>query len=223
MSGLREKGKGNNIRKIISAAEFLIKLKKSTDFTMIELANAANVSTFTTHNLIGTKSSVLFMLLIKHLDDIKIPPLQGNANDLDTIKYFLCFGDAPVDMYLNNEDYYRPLIGYLMGASTPGLRSEYIRKAWRYWIHAVSYLSQRKLILDGIHDIDLVRSINTSYAGTMELWVHGEIFSDGLRSQIKSNMILYLMSATDKKYRDFLLGMLSECREKIESHTIDGI
>ncbi|MCB2051764.1 MAG: hypothetical protein KDE63_10080 [Novosphingobium sp.] len=223
MSGLREKGKRNNIRKIISAAETLIGSKKSTNFTMIELAKSANVSTFTTHNLIGTKSSVLFMLLIKHLDDIKILPLHDGADDFDVIKYFLSFGDAPVDMYLANEDYYRPLIGYLMGVSTPGLRSEYIRKAWGYWIHAVSLLSQRKLILDGINDIDLVRSIYTSYAGTMELWVHGEVFSDGLRSQIKSNLVIYLMSATDKKYRDFLLDVLTECREKIESHTIDGI
>ena len=74
---------------------------------MIELAKKANVSTFTTHNLIGTKSSVLFLLLIKHLDDIKISPMRDECDDFDVIKYFLHFGDAPVDMYLDNVDYYR--------------------------------------------------------------------------------------------------------------------
>jgi AcrR family transcriptional regulator len=216
MVGLREKNKERNRRQIIAAAKQLIKENNSTDFTMVQLAEEAGVSTYTTYNLIGSKATVLYILLNNLVDEISIPPVVHSRDQAEHIKRFVKFGDAPVDLYVNDEGLYRPLTRYLLGSVHTEERAKYQKKAWNYWMLAVSGVESAGILRDDLSSVDLVRSVNIGFTGIMEFWVHSELSAAGLRAEARTMLALNLISFCHERLRPVAIDIVKSCRHLIE-------
>ncbi|MFA7597321.1 MAG: TetR/AcrR family transcriptional regulator [Novosphingobium sp.] len=212
MAGLREKKKSNNRRKIVKSAKSLVRSMGSTEFTMKELAAKAGLSTFTVHQYFRTKSSIIFNVLMDVLDDIKTGPLPVNPSADEVIDYFMEFGDSPVDLYLENEEFYRAILGHFMSDHEQAQRLEYQEKARSYWKFAVSSLKKFNVFSPDLNEMDIIRAVQISFTGVMEMWVHYELSSSQLRSQIRSVLALNLIACTTEECREKLYNIVRESR-----------
>lgn len=213
--GLREDNKQFRRQLIIDAAEHLIGETGSTNFTMHDLARQAGLSPHTTYNLIGSKSTVLYILLNRCLDRIvRLPDLPNTQ--WGAMEYIFKTGDAGMDVFTANPRFYRPLLRFLFGVVEETHRPAYMSRAYQYWHRATMVLQDAGLLRDGIKAEDLARDINIFITGVMEFWIHDELDNDGLRAQICHGIALRLLSLGIEEFRPRLIEELTKARAVIE-------
>lgn len=222
MTGWREQVKDTNRRKIIDAARALVLETGATDFTMKDLAARASVSTFTTHNLIGTKARVLFQVLVEHVAAIGKYPLPPAGSPADLAEYALHFVDAPIDLYVSNERLYRTIIRFYLASNDRALRAIYLHLARRYWVDAVDQMAGAGLLPAATERLDLARAMHAGFTGTMEFWAHGELTANGLRAQARTLLALILLGTIDEACQPHLRTVIAIERSAIEDTAFIG-
>ncbi|MFD2580766.1 TetR/AcrR family transcriptional regulator [Novosphingobium colocasiae] len=85
---VRERAKEERRQRILNAAENLIRESGSVSFSMRELAVHAEMSHFTSYNLIGGKGAVLYTLLHRSIDRIMSLPSSVDPQS-DPLQYIL--------------------------------------------------------------------------------------------------------------------------------------
>jgi len=223
MVSRREQAKEANRRRIVEAARSLALETGSTEFTLKDLAARASVSTFTTHNLIGTKARVLFQVLVEHIEEIQTAFAPVAPSLEEAIEYCLSFGDAPVNLYGENEPFYRAIIRFYLSSNDAALRSIYLAYARKYWIDAVDHMASLDLLAADVDRVDLVRAMHVGFTGTMEFWAHGELSTVGLRAQTRTVLALVLLGTMRKKYQARLHEILALCRPDINDASFGGL
>lgn len=217
MTGLREKKKVESRKRITNAAARLIRKRKSTDFTMAELAKLAGISTYTTYNLIGSKAGVLYILLNDILDQIILPDTSYVSKKIEAIEKFFEIVDVPLKIFTDQEDFYRALTRFLFSSSGEPEREKYQIRAWGYWRQAIAVLDRVGLLPADIRPSDLIRAANLSFTGVIEVWTHGELSSEGMRAQVRSVLAMLLLSLGDAEVRRLLLDIVNAERAKVEA------
>jgi hypothetical protein len=183
---------------------------------MVELAEEAGVSTYTTYNLIGSKATVLYILLNKLVDEIVIPEEVNSKDKSEHIRRFLRFADAPVDLYAKDEGLYRPLTRYLLGSIHTEERAKYQKRAWNYWTLAVSSIEHGGLLRSDLLPIDMIRSVNVGFTGIMEFWVHHELSVAGLRAHARTVLALNLIGFCHERFRPLAIDIVKVARQLIQ-------
>ncbi|MGD9812390.1 MAG: TetR/AcrR family transcriptional regulator [Sphingobium sp.] len=205
-----ETAKSGRREDILAAAEALIRLTGSTDFSMRELAETAGISTYTTYNLIGSKSTVLYWLLNRSIDRIDLHRGQFQPGR-DPVQHIFTAGKAVADVFGTDAVFYRPLMRHLLGVLEPVHRPAYMKRAFEYWLAAFTPMEKAGLLRPGTSAISLARNVQVYFTGAVDYWVHGEMSGDELHSQVQSGIALCLLSqnlsAWNKKLEKMVVDM----------------
>jgi AcrR family transcriptional regulator len=191
-----EKSKDKRRNAILAACERLIRETGSTDFSMKDLAGAAGISTYTTYNLIGSKSTVLYALLNQGIDQIYAADILQSC-PADPIDQVFRAGDAVSAVFTDDPDYYRPLMRYLLGALDPVNRPTYMKRAFLYWRRYTRNLEESGCLRNDFSSCGLARGLQVLFTGAIDYWVHDEISGDELRAQVRHGIAVHLLAATN--------------------------
>lgn len=205
----REQQKEGRRDAIIAAAEALIRETGSTDFSVGMLAIRAGVSVATLYNLIGSKGTVLYVLLnrsMDQLDSLVIP--SGDTGD--PFAQAIDAADVVAEVFINDPDFLRPLYRFLLGVIEPVHRPALMNRALSYWESRLRPLEQARLLPAGIGLTDLAREYQIYFAGALDLWVQGELSDPQFRAQIRYGCVLRLLALGDGAAQPRLREALSE-------------
>ncbi len=139
---LRQKQKELRCQAVLDAAEQLIRETGSAGFSMLKLAERAQMSSMTPYNLFGTKGAILYALLNRSLDDIFTGGEPAMTHP-DPFEQALLAATAAVDFFIADPEYYRPLYQFLLGVSEPVYRPAYMARALEFWRRAFTGLQAR--------------------------------------------------------------------------------
>ena len=169
----------------------LIKQSGSTDFSMKTLAETARISTYTTYNLIGSKSTVLYILLNRSVDRIGIARESYRCGE-DPVRYIFDAARAVVDVFDSEADFYRPLMRHLLGVLDTVHRPAFMRRSLEYWVTAFTPLEEAGTLTGGASALTLARNVQVYITGALDYWVHGELTGEELQTQLQAGLCLFL-------------------------------
>jgi hypothetical protein len=95
-------------------------------------------------------------------------------------------------------------------------RAKYQRKAWNYWMLAVTGVENAGLLRSDVSPIDLVRSVNIGFTGIMEFWVHDELSATGLRAEARTMLAINLIGFCHERIRPLAIDIVQASRHLIE-------
>ncbi len=205
----REQQKEGRRDAIIAAAEALIRETGSTDFSVGMLAIKAGVSVATLYNLIGSKGTVLYVLLNRSmdlLDTLEIPSRHKG----DPFEQAIDAADVVAQVFIDDPDFLRPLYRFLLGVIEPVHRPALMNRALAYWESRLRPLAAAGLLPEGIGLTDLAREYQIYFAGALDLWVQGELSDPQFRAQIRYGCVLRLLALGAEAARPRLLADLRE-------------
>lgn len=217
----REQRKEGRRDAIILAAEALIRETGSTDFSVGMLAIKAGVSVATLYNLIGSKGTVLYVLLNRTMDllDTLVIPSRGTG---DPFAQALDAADVVAAVFVGDPDFLRPLYRFLLGVIEPVHRPALMNRALAYWESRLRSLAQAGLLPEGIGLTDLAREYQIYFAGALDLWVQGELSDPQFRAQIHYGCVLRLLALGDAAAQPRLLEELRETRRVLNGLAVQG-
>jgi len=180
MIRLRERQVAERRARILRAAETLIRRTRGTDFPMLRLAAAAEVSPATLYNLFATKEGLLYTLLSRTLEAFEAKAVDSESRE--PMEPVVGATDNAVQIFLDDPKFLRPLYRFLLGVTDPAHRPRFIRRAHAYWRAAVdAAVGQHTPVAfsaDGI-----AAALMAHFVGVLELWVHGDIDDEAFRAQ----------------------------------------
>jgi AcrR family transcriptional regulator len=212
----RQQQKDNRRLSILRSAELLIREHGSTEFSMRALAATANVSPATIYNLLGSKATVLYILLNQSLDRVDTARLHTLASG-DPVDQVFHAADVAVELYTADARLNQPLQRFVIGESHAVHRAAYMDRAFRYWMAVVTPLFKQKLMPATIKPQDLARDLELYFAGTMTLWIHNELNGYQLGAHIRLGVALRLHLLTEKKYQRKIDQELRKAREIVKT------
>ena len=115
---VREKQVAARRGRILDAAGALIRATGGTDFTMLEVAERAEVSPATPYNLFASKNGLLYALLDRSLDEVLRGAMTFSA--ASPLEHPLEAADIAADLFARDPVFYRPLFLVLLGGDLPG-------------------------------------------------------------------------------------------------------
>jgi len=188
----REQAKRERRQRILAAAESLIEETAGTDFSMALLADRAGISTYTTYNLIGHKSTVLYVLLNQSLDQLDFFHDDSRSN-LDPIECVFYSVDRIVELFTSRSNLYRPLFGYLLSSSDPEHRPKFMKRSIDYWSRAYGPLDLAGYLMGPLKKIDLIRDAQMFFTGVVEYWVHGDLSNEDFSDHVVHGFALRML------------------------------
>ena len=210
---LRERGKEARRRTIFAAAEVLIRKKGSADFSLNELASEAIVSVGTMYNLIGSKATVLYVLLnqsMDRLDAIQLSPEIGSP-----FERALVATEAVAGVYASDPELLKPLYRFLLGVEDPLHRPVFMNRALEFWKVRLGCLHEAGLLPKGLTLTDLAREHQIYFAGLLDQWVQGEIGDAELCPQTRYSSIIRLLGLSGDDTRPWLLKELEKAKRRL--------
>ena len=211
----REDKKNNRRQRIIEAAEELIRETGSTDFSMHVLATRAGFSTPTTYNLIGSKGTVLYILLNQYQDRLDNSLLRPSTTD-DPFENVLRASDIAVQVYTADSAFIRPLMRFLLGIPDPVHRPAFMTRGYQYWWRAFQGLVDSGYLEKAISVDDVARDFVIFFSGVIDFWVHEELDDEQFCVQARIGVLLRLMSLGNEAINFKLQQQLEKSRKKIK-------
>ena len=179
---------------IFHAAGQLIRETRSTEFSMPALAKRAGLSNATTYNIIGTKSTVLYHLLDKCVEDL-LEMGRRNEDRGMSADQVMAAADAAIDHFVSDADFYRPLMQHLLGATDLGARPSFMSKALRYWRVSLG-ISRSSQGASADHAGNaMAQIIHMLFVGAINSWIYGDLDADDMRHTVKHGIALVLRGA----------------------------
>ena len=208
-----EERKNVRRRAILQAAETLVREGLSTDFSMQQLAIEAGISTYTTYNLIGNKSTVLYILLNHCIDRINMSHV-ADKSEISPERYVIASGIAAAHVFTNDGNFFRPLMRFLFGVSDEHHRPAFMERAQSYWMGVAENLLLSKDD-SAISTFDLAVDFLTHFTGALDAWVHGETTDSQFVARIRHGLALRLMIIADEGERSWLKQEMAQARSEM--------
>lgn len=177
--GLRKRQRVERQRKILDAAETLIRQHQSTSITMLAIAKLAEVSPTTPYNLFESKSGLLYGLLYRFMDRID-SYVEVAGKVMDPYQRVLSHARAVSAFMASDPIYHRCLYRYLLNSFEPALRPTYMIRGLQYWQSAVKGLADAGLLPQNITPDQLAKELETHFVGVLNLWIHEELTDEEL-------------------------------------------
>ena len=180
--GLRERQKSQRREQILEAARCLLRSTGSTDFSMRQLADEAQVSLVTPYNLFGSKSGVLYALYNSSLERLGTRTDEIDVVDTTGEDILSLAGIAAAD-YADDARFFRPLLRYLLGVPDMEHRPYLIARSLERWTRNVEAARRDGMLVPPV-DVDiLARQLLITLTGTVELWLHEELDNEDFVAQ----------------------------------------
>jgi len=209
---LRQKQMEERRRRILDAAEHLIRKTGGTEFSMIAVAATAEVSPATPYNLFRSKAALLYALLNRSLDAIIQEGLSFSGDD-PIARVLEAAADA-ADMFTRDPTFLRPLYQFLIGVHDPVHRPRFMERSLAFWKTALTASSRGELLSKEIDHEGLARALAIHFLGALDLWVHQELDEEGFRAQVVSGSALLLWAIADPEQQSLLMRRLQAAKRK---------
>ena len=193
----RERKKNDRRSRIIEAAEALIRETGAIEFTMNALAERAGFSTPTTYNLIGSKATVLYILLNRYQDRLDEAVDLRSSSD-DPFEEVIRASDIAVSIYSEEAIFLRPLMRFLLGIPDVVHRPAFMARGYRYWLRALEGLTEKGYLEGDVGIDEFARDMLIYFSGLIDFWVHGELNEEQFRLQARVGVIMRLMAVADR-------------------------
>ncbi|MGE4492880.1 MAG: TetR/AcrR family transcriptional regulator [Syntrophotalea sp.] len=223
ISDLFERGRPLNLeqkkdlrrQKIIDAAEALVRETGSTDFSMNALAAKAGFSTPTTYNLIGSKGTVLYILLNQYQDRLDFTSSR-TSDDANPFRKVLDAAEVATRLYTDDSAFIRALMRFLLGIPDPVHRPAFMIRGYRYWNRSFDGLEDAGYFDCAINRDALSRDFLVFFTGLIDLWVHEELDDEQFSLQAECGVILRLLALTGKEDRSWMKQRLIDLQDEVE-------
>jgi AcrR family transcriptional regulator len=212
-NSLRERQAAERKARILDAAARLVRQRRGTDFSMVALAETAEVSPTTPYNLFGSKAGVLYALLNRSLDELTSELLTFSTDD--PIEHVLEAAGVAADLFARDPGFFRPLFQFLLGVRDDVDRPRFMDRSLEYWKHALHAADERGLLPEELDREELARQLLVHFAGVLELWVHEELDDAGFRTQIAYGTALLLTNVADRRSRARLRETLRALKREL--------
>ena len=209
---LREKQMAARRSRILDAAGSLIRDTGGTEFTMVNVADKAEVSHATPYNLFGSKNGLLYALLNRSLDEV----LRGAVgfSSASPLEHPLEAGDIAAELFARDPVFYRPLFLVLLGVRDEVHRPRFMERSLDYWRRSLEGMV-RAGVLDGEDRDDVARALLVHFAGVLELWIHGDLDEAGYRAQVTFGTALHLLGFADETTRARLKKRMKDAKRRL--------
>lgn len=211
---MRERRKDERRNRIIAAAETLIRITGTTDFSMQDLAKQAGLSTPTSYNLIGSKAAVLYLLLNRYQDRVDYAQLS-KVKSKNPFIHVLKAADAAVNVYVADAQFIRPLMRFLIGAVEPDHRAGFMNRGFKYWYLAFTPLYKSELI-DEIEITLLSHQFVIYFTGVIDFWVQGEISDEQFKLTARHGTAMCLSSIAEGEARIQMRAEIKKIENRIK-------
>lgn len=198
----------------MDAAEALIRESRSTDFSMLTLAERAGLSPATPYNLLGSKAGVLYGLLNRVMDKVVEDACDAGRAE-DPYLYVLQLAGAVAQRLAEDPGFYRPLYRFLLGVSDPVNRPAYMDRGLEFWKFAVQGLHEGGQLPPEIDRDELARELEIHFVGVLDLWVQEELDGSAFQAQTVYGASLMLMSVADEAARVRLITRIRALKKKL--------
>lgn len=217
---LREKQMADRRRRILDAAQQLIRETGGADFSMLTLADRAEVSPATPYNLFGSKAQLLFALFNRSLAELPVKDLTASFKDpLDR----LLETTRVVSAHLGaRADFFRPLYRAQFGVLDDVHRPEFVEYHLRRWKRALGDVEGAGLLSPAVTADQLARQLMIHFAGTVELWVHGELDGEGFAAEAVLGTALLLLGSTVPEAQSQLVKRLKAAKRNLQARLATG-
>src|SRR5262245_49443337 len=211
---LREKQMADRRRRILDAAEGLIRQTGGTNFSVLTLADKAEVSPATPYNLFGSKARLLFALFNRSLAELPVKDLT--ASYTDPLERLVETTKVIATHLATHADFFRPLYLSLFAVQDDVYRVEFVGYHLRRWERTLADVEHAGLLSSAVTADQLARQLMISFAGTVELWVHHELDAEGFSAEAAFGALLLLLGATVPRARPRLLRRLKAARRGLQ-------
>ena len=223
---LREKQMAERRRRILDAAETLIRQAGGTGFPMLALSERAEVSPTTPYNLFGSKAGVLYALLNRTMD--QIDERTQSFSSSNPIERALEAAEAAADFFARDPEFFRSLYLFLLGVRDSVHRPHFMNRGLKFWQRPLETATTHEILPGAIKAEELARELMIHFVGVMELWLHEELDSEGFRAQTVYGTSLLLLGLAGDKMRPGLLKRLKDARRRLPrefsfSLGVDGV
>jgi AcrR family transcriptional regulator len=209
---LREKQMAARRARILDAAGLLIRETGGTDFTMVTVADKAEVSHATPYNLFGSKNGLLYALLNRSLDEVMRGALRFAAPS--PLEHAVEAGDIAAEIFARDPVFYRPLFLVLLGVRDDVHRPRFMERSLDYWRRSLDGLAETDALDDGDRD-DLARALLVHFAGVLELWIHRDLDETGFRAQVTYGIALHMLGFSEGTTRARLRKRMNDARRRL--------
>lgn len=199
---------------ILDATEALIRQTGSTEFSVGMLAERAGLSVATLYNLIGSKGSILYVLLNQHLDAQEAAVATATL-DGDPFAQAIDAAGIVAAVFVRDPTYLRPLWRYQLGAIEPSHRPALMNRALALWERWLTPLERARCLPRGIGLRDLAREYRIYFAGALDLWVQDELDDAQFLAQIRYGCLLRLLALGDVPAQPRLLKDLQKTHRQL--------
>jgi AcrR family transcriptional regulator len=208
---LREKQMAARRSRILDAAAVLIRETGGTDFTMVNVADKAEVSPATPYNLFGSKDGLLYALLDRSLDEVFAGAVRFTA--ASPLERPVEAGDIAARIFARDPVFYRPLFLVLLGVRDEIHRPRFMERSLEYWKRSLE--AARGALGDARDREHLARALLVHFAGVLELWIHGDLDETGFRAQVSFGTALHLLGFAGGTDRARLLRRIEAAKRRL--------
>ena len=208
----REAGKELRRRRILLAAEALIRRDGDIRFSMRELAQKAKVSPATPFNLFGSKGQLLWALLERDVEH----QFQGSEEDdaTDPVERVLGLARRAVQPYADDERLFRPILSAVV-ATNPFQMPGMLRAFTDLWRKAMEEAEAQGQLSPGLDPVLLARQLHLEYRAGLTLWLRGEVDVEGWKLHVTHGVLLVLRGSMEPRAAKGLHARLVEVQRKL--------
>jgi AcrR family transcriptional regulator len=210
---LREKQMAARRARILDAAGSLIRETGGTDFTMVAVADKAEVSHATPYNLFGSKNGLLYALLNRSLDEVLRGALRFTAPS--PLEHPVEAGDIAAEIFARDPVFYRALFLVLLGVRDDVHRPRFMERSLDYWRRALDGLAETGALDDDVDGDDLARALLVHFAGALELWIHRDLDETGFRAQVSHGIALHMLGFAEGTTRARLKKRMKDAKRRL--------
>lgn len=214
MALLRDRQRESRRQRTLDAAESLIRDTGTTDFSMLSLAERAELSPATPYNLFGSKAGIMYALLNRSMDTVDRDSRRASFH-ADPFDRLVQAGRAAAEVFAADSAFYRPLHRLLLGASDAERRPAFMDRGLEFWKVAAQGLEEAGHLNGEIDVAELSRQLEINFVGALNLWVQEELDDDEFRAQITYGTAMLLLGIADDKGRARLLLRMRSARKKL--------
>lgn len=210
----RDAAKDRRRGQILIAAERLVRASGTTDFSMKELAAAADLSFATPFNLFGNKFSIVAALLSQAFEQME--QLQGDWQTLPPLQRLLTCPDLSVDYFIADAHYFRAILGTVTsskGQSGPANLS----RATQFWYQELQAAQQHKLLNTQRDYRLLAYQLELNWLGSLHIWLALEDSDEQWRWQVRYSTWLALQTVLKRPHLSVLNENLLTAEAQLSS------
>ncbi|WP_342805992.1 TetR/AcrR family transcriptional regulator [Alteromonas sp. M12] len=195
---------------ILNTARDIIASGGYASFTLAELANQANVTVPTIHNLIGNKSEVLKQLVVDMVDRTEQVLFSSVFND--PISAVESFTDNLMSLYQDDEAFYKAafVIGEQESMFEHGHAGGIFKKSLKLAYQVCIDAKEHGFLIGNINSELLADRLFANQRIARYDWMHGYIDLAEYRRQMICGMLLTFTADATEEYRPVLVAKISE-------------